>query len=69
MLKMINSSRENRNVMQCAMPVALCLLLTACGNKGDLFLPADQETLDQLKKAEQAIEDSSDPDKKKPNKK
>lgn len=79
MLTMTNSSQSPRSVTRLAglsrlSRVAVLFLLvsmmslTSCGNKGDLFLPVDQETLDQLESAEQALEESADPDKKKPKK-
>ena len=39
-----------------AIPV---LLLPACGNKGDLYIPVDQQTLEELEQVEKELEEAA----------
>ena len=45
--------------------LCLLLLLSACGNKGDLYQPVDDATLKQLEQAEQDLEAANKKKKKK----
>lgn len=54
-------NRDRLSPLSAALPVALCLLLAACGNKGDLFMPPPEPTVvDDVDQTAPAVDQDAD---------
>ncbi len=55
----VNKFPENSRLPGILLVTFTALFISACGNKGPLYIPADQETLEQLEQAEKELEENA----------